>query len=91
MAKKASVFLDELKTYTPEMAELSIASFEKATVDTDFIRLDKETFGKIKGDSIDYAVMEKTSKSREVLMLVGMTLVPGAPSTTSARKTKIRM
>lgn len=68
---KASVFLDELKTYNPEMAELSIASFEKATVDTDFIRLDKETFGKIKGDSIDYAVMEKTTKGKVVKLNAG--------------------
>lgn len=68
---KASVFLDELKIYNPEMAELSIASFEKATVDTDFIRLDKETFGKIKGDSIDYAVMEKTTKGKVVKLNAG--------------------
>ena len=68
---KASAFLDELKTYNPEMAELSIASFEKATVDTDFIRLDKETFGKIKGDSIDYAVMEKTTKGKVVKLNAG--------------------
>jgi len=68
---KASVFLDELKTYNPEMAELSIASFEKATVDTDFIRLDKDSFAKIKGDSIDYAVMEKTSKGRVVKLNAG--------------------
>ena len=68
---KASAFLDELKIHSPEMAALSIEAFEKAVVDTDFIRLDKEAFGKIKGDSIDYAVMEKTSKGRVVKLNAG--------------------
>ena len=68
---KASIFLEELKIHSPEMAALSIEAFEKAEVDTDFIRLDKESFGKIKGDSIDYAVMEKTSKGRVVKLNAG--------------------
>ena len=68
---KASTFLEELKLHSPEMAALAIESFEKATVDTDFIRLDKEAFGKIKGDSIDYAVMEKTSKGKVVKLNAG--------------------
>lgn len=68
---KASTFIDELKTYNPEMAELSIHAFEKANVDTDFIRLNAEAFGKIKGDSIDYAVMEKTTKGRVVKLNAG--------------------
>jgi mannose-1-phosphate guanylyltransferase/mannose-1-phosphate guanylyltransferase/mannose-6-phosphate isomerase len=68
---KASVFLDELKAYNPQMAELSIKSFENASVETDFIRLDKEAFGQIKGDSIDYAVMEKTTKGKIVKLNAG--------------------
>ena len=68
---KASTFLDELKIHSPEMATLSIEAFEKAVVDTDFIRLDKEAFGKIKGDSIDYAVMEKTTKGKVVKLNAG--------------------
>lgn len=68
---KASTFIDELKKYKPEMAALSIEAFEKATVETDFIRLDKESFGKIKGDSIDYAVMEKTTKGKVVKLNAG--------------------
>ena len=68
---KASVFLDELKAHNPEMAVLSIEAFEKARVETDFIRLDNEAFGKIKGDSIDYAVMEKTSKGKVVKLNAG--------------------
>ena len=68
---KAGIFLDELKVHSPEMAELSIEAFEKAVIDTDFIRLDKDSFGKIKGNSIDYAVMEKTSKGRVVKLNAG--------------------
>ncbi|WP_022932583.1 mannose-1-phosphate guanylyltransferase/mannose-6-phosphate isomerase [Treponema bryantii] len=68
---KASTFLEELKKYNPEMAALSIEAFEKAAVDTDFIRLNAEAFGKIKGDSIDYAVMEKTTKGRVVKLNAG--------------------
>ena len=68
---KASTFLDELKIHNPEMAALAIESFEKATVDADFIRLDKQAFEKIRGDSIDYAVMEKTTKGKVVKLNAG--------------------
>ena len=68
---KASTFLEELKLHSPEMDALAIESFEKASVDTDFIRLDKDAFGKIKGDSIDYAVMEKTTKGKVVKLNAG--------------------
>ncbi len=68
---KASVFLDEFKALNPEMYEYTKESFEKASIDDDFIRLDKECFDKIKGDSIDYAVMEKTSRGRIVKLNAG--------------------
>ena len=68
---KASVFLQELKTYNPQMAEFSVKAFENAAVDADFIRLDKESFAQIEGDSIDYAVMEKTTKGRIVKLNAG--------------------
>ncbi len=68
---KAASFLEELKLHSPDMAKLSIESFEKASVDTDFIRLNKDSFAQIKGDSIDYAVMEKTSKGKIVKLNAG--------------------
>jgi len=68
---KASIFIEELKAHNPEMAKLSIEAFEKAVVDADFIRLDKDAFDQIKGDSIDYAVMEKTSKGMIVKLNAG--------------------
>lgn len=68
---KASSFIEELKVHNPEMAKLSIEAFEKAVVDADFIRLDKDAFDQITGDSIDYAVMEKTSKGMIVKLNAG--------------------
>lgn len=68
---KAQSYLDELKKYNSEMAKLAIQSFEKAIVETDFVRLDKECFSKIVGDSIDYAVMEKTNKGKIVKLNAG--------------------
>ena len=68
---KASSFIDELKKYKPEMAALSVEAFEKATDDNDFIRLNKDAFAKIESDSIDYAVMEKTSKGKIVKLNAG--------------------
>ena len=68
---KASVFLEELKMFAPEMYNLSAASFANALVESDFVRLDKASFEKIKGDSIDYAVMEKTKKGKVVKLNAG--------------------
>ena len=69
---KALTFIEELKIHNPEMAKLSIQAFENANkADNDFIRLDAESFGKIKGDSIDYAVMEKTKLGKIVKLDAG--------------------
>lgn len=68
---KASSFIEELKKNSPEMADLSIKSFENAEIDADFIRLNKTYFEQIKGDSIDYAVMEKTTNGKVVKLNAG--------------------
>ena len=68
---KAQTFLDELKVHNPVMADLAVKSFENAAVDEDFIRLNADFFGQIKGDSIDYAVMEKTAKGKVVKLNAG--------------------
>lgn len=68
---KASVFLDELCKHNPEMAKLSVKSYNTAVVDSDFVRLNAESFEQIKGDSIDYAVMEKTDKGMIVKLNAG--------------------
>ena len=68
---RASVYLDELEAFDPEMAALSIEAYRNAKTDDDFIRLNEECFSRIKGNSIDYAVMEKTSKGKVVKLDAG--------------------
>lgn len=68
---KASAFIDELNFHNPEMCRLSKEAFESALVDSDFIRLNQNAFSQIKGDSIDYAVMEKTKKGKVVKLDAG--------------------
>jgi len=60
---KASVYLQELQKHNNEIYSCSIQSLEKASFDMDFIRLNSEEFSKCPSDSIDYAVMEKTSEA----------------------------
>lgn len=68
---QAKTFVEELSKYSPDMCHLSVKAFEDAEVDKDFIRLDKNSFEQIKGDSIDYAVMEKTDKGKIVKLNAG--------------------
>lgn len=68
---KASVFLDELKKFNPEMITCCQTALDKSKHDLDFIRLDKETFTSCPSDSIDYAVMEKTSRAITVPLDAG--------------------
>lgn len=68
---KAKTFLEELANFEPQMAQLSKQSFEKAKVESDYIWLDRACFEQIKGNSIDYAVMEKTKKGMIVKLNAG--------------------
>ena len=58
---KASRYLQELKTHRPDIAAACEAAIGVASQDLDFIRVDTEAFTACPDDSIDYAVMEKTS------------------------------
>jgi len=60
---RCSVLLDELKKFNPKMLNSTQQALDKATYDFDFVRLDKDSFIACPSDSIDYAVMEKTSQS----------------------------
>ena len=57
---KASVYLDELEKYEPEILNACKKSYQNAYHDLDFIRLNKDEFLRCPSQSIDYAVMEKT-------------------------------
>src|ERR1700730_17497156 len=59
---KASKYLNELAAFAPDILEASTAAYRAAKVDLDFMRIDKAAFEACRGDSIDYAVMEKTGE-----------------------------
>ncbi len=63
---KAARYLEELRQYAPEMHSATKAAVEKAKTDADFIRVDRKTFSASPENSIDYAVMEKTSRAATV-------------------------
>lgn len=60
---KASSYLDELKSLRPDIFSSCYKAMEDAREDLDFIRVNKSEFESCAGDSIDYAIMENTSKS----------------------------
>jgi len=60
---KASCYLEELKQHAATMLNLCEQAYVGAKCDMDFVRLNNNEFLKIQGDSIDYAVMEKTDKA----------------------------
>jgi len=62
---KAGVFLEELKKYSPEIYETSQTAFLNATTGN-LIRIKHEDMLNISEDSIDYAVMEKSTKVKVV-------------------------
>ena len=68
---KPEVYLAELEANLPEMLAACRNALEKARRDLDFLRLDPETFAACPSDSIDYAVMEKTSNAVVVPMRAG--------------------
>ncbi|OFW88915.1 MAG: mannose-1-phosphate guanylyltransferase/mannose-6-phosphate isomerase [Alphaproteobacteria bacterium RIFCSPHIGHO2_02_FULL_46_13] len=67
-AFKASVFIEELQKYHPEILETARKAFDNAKSDLDFLRLDKKEFEKCPDISIDYAVMEHTDKGVVVML-----------------------
>ena len=58
---RASRYLEELETFAPQMLAQCRAAIAGATVDNDFLRLDRAAFEACPSDSIDYAVMEQTA------------------------------
>jgi mannose-1-phosphate guanylyltransferase/mannose-6-phosphate isomerase len=60
---KASRYLEELHAHAPAMLAAVREAHAKATVDLDFVRIDHDAFALAADKSIDYAVMEKTSRA----------------------------
>ncbi|HEV2303679.1 MAG TPA: mannose-1-phosphate guanylyltransferase/mannose-6-phosphate isomerase [Stellaceae bacterium] len=67
----ARLYLAELERLRPDMVAACKKALEKARRDSDFIRLGKEAFSACVGDSIDYAVMEKTAHAAVVPVAMG--------------------
>ena len=60
---KASRYLEELKQYAPTIHSTTETAFKAAKADLDFVRIDKDAFAASPEKSIDYAVMENTSRA----------------------------
>jgi mannose-1-phosphate guanylyltransferase/mannose-6-phosphate isomerase len=58
---KAARYLAELKLYAPDILEAATAAYRGARADLDFVRIDKPSFAGCRSESIDYAVMERTT------------------------------
>jgi mannose-1-phosphate guanylyltransferase / mannose-6-phosphate isomerase len=54
-------YLQELERFAPEIAKVCASAAAAAKSDLDFTRIDAKIFESCPSDSIDYAVMEKTS------------------------------
>lgn len=59
---RADTYLEELKVFNSQVYNASEQAFQKAVVREGFISLDKDSFGQSPSISIDYAVMEHTSR-----------------------------
>jgi len=60
---RASIYLDELRRFAPDILSACRKTLKGAVRDLDFTRLDQEAFAGCRSDSIDYAVMEKTESA----------------------------
>ena len=58
---RARRYLEELERWAPDIAASSQTAFARTQRDLDFTRVDAESFRACRSESIDYAVMEKTS------------------------------
>ncbi len=68
---RASRYLEELRKYRSDIFDACEASMVSAVPDLDFIRIDKSKFLACPSDSVDYAVMEKTTDAVVIPMDAG--------------------
>lgn len=65
---RASAYLEELGIHAPEMLVACEKALQQSSTDLDFIRLDERSFAECPENSIDYALMEKTSRCAMVVL-----------------------
>jgi mannose-1-phosphate guanylyltransferase len=68
---RASSYLEELNKFRPDIMGPCKASVIDINADLDFLRIDRDMFESCPAESIDYAVMEKTSRAVVVPMDAG--------------------
>jgi mannose-1-phosphate guanylyltransferase/mannose-6-phosphate isomerase len=68
---QARRYLEELGRLNPSMLQAVRTALERATTDLAFFRLDKEAFDACPADSVDYAVMERTTAGAMVRAAMG--------------------
>lgn len=56
----AKTFLSELERCSPDVLSAAERAYDRASIDLDFVRIDREAFAEAPDISIDYAVMEKS-------------------------------
>lgn len=61
---KASVWINKIQQYRPDIASATLQAFNHRTQDNDFIRPDPDLFVACPSESIDYAVMEKLASTQ---------------------------
>lgn len=68
---KASRYLDELERYRPDILEACRRALSESTDDMHFTRISREAFAACPDESVDYALMEKTSSAAVVPLDAG--------------------
>jgi len=68
---RADVILNEMSVFCPEIVAKAMEAVLKSDRDLDFLRLQPDAFTACPSDSIDYAVMEKTSLAAVVPVEMG--------------------
>lgn len=68
---QARRYLEELEKYRPDILQACLLAMDNAELDNDFIRVGREDFHACPEESIDYAVMEKTTDAVVLPMNVG--------------------
>ncbi|MBY6219395.1 mannose-1-phosphate guanylyltransferase/mannose-6-phosphate isomerase [Marinobacter hydrocarbonoclasticus] len=68
---KASRYLEELERFRPDILEACRVAFDESAEDLLFTRINRQAFAACPEESVDYAVMEKTSSAAVVPMDAG--------------------
>lgn len=68
---RASTYLEELARYQPAMLEACVAAMKRSERDMHFVRAEADAFAACPGESVDYAIMEKTEHAAVVPLDAG--------------------